>query len=196
MLSSSVSFQVYKKNIDPYLVFIKKYQNELLLKFEKNDEGIIDLILGFEKRDMTFSVVIDVNGRVKNIKFYCHINNKDHYKFKFDTGEENYINVSLDGRWVSVCEKSLYTEIKSPSTKRVLEEVVYLNRLYSQIDNLFIKKSCVFQERVFYMVRIREAYIDLVEYLNQVIDDRNLKEEFNFFTRADFKKLNYYRCNE
>lgn len=119
LLNKSIFNNLPVETLSMYKQFWGKYQNQILFSVEYKKD--LEILLGFESAGETFTVVLDKNGVVVNIKYYTALVPPNalgtyNYKLKFDTGEELYFNTtSMHFPWFSICKNSVYSHIHKGS---------------------------------------------------------------------------------
>lgn len=156
ILSADVLSKLPTHIIRLFLGFCQLYENVILFRVEARDDDV-ETLLGFEQGDNTFTVVLDVHGNVKGIKFYCNAyDNRLHYKIKFNDSEEVYKNYKTD-IWFSVCQNSVYTEILNYHSAGQLVRMINRTKQIASHINSF-HPSC--DERAL-VLSTRDAYLSL-----------------------------------
>ena len=203
------AFDILPKNvIKSFLDFYRLYQNEILFRVEVRGDDI-ETLLGFEKGDNTFTIVINRFGIIEGIKFYCNASdNHLHYKFKFnkqEKAEEVYKNYNLKNDiWFSVCTKSVYTEILDYNSVRQLVPMIQrTKKIFETVDSFqpsVYEKNKVFSNTKDYLANCANEYSELIDYLllskNNVNISPNIKTILSYLNNQQYKNVEELLKNE
>lgn len=147
---------------------VKTY-NGCLFKIEYKDDKV-EILIGFELKDHTLTIVFNDNYQVVDIKYYTLIKEvgryKVCYKVKLSDVSSLYYNYKSNDIWTSHAPPvSMYTDMRSPSKYKILRRLTHLRKEYIKQKDV----PTIEYDEIDVISRIKD-YQDILTYVHSNLD--------------------------